>query len=87
MQLTVKEALWGFFDKLNDRPPFKRRAVVQFVKEAPKGFFDSKLHDGWGTVSWEKVSPSVMRGFFLRLVFPEMTDFHLTATSADDAAL
>ncbi|WP_297213035.1 hypothetical protein, partial [uncultured Flavonifractor sp.] len=39
-------------------------AILPLINEKaqPKlDFFDKRLHDGWGSISCEKVTPSVMR--------------------------
>ena len=49
----------------------------QPVKEAPRGFFDKKLHDGWGSLSWEKAAPSVMRSVISQAHVPRNDGFSI----------
>lgn len=49
----------------------------QPVKEAPRGFFDKKLHDGWGSISWKKAALFVMRSVISQAYIPRNDGFSI----------
>ena len=65
------------FSKGSGGSPSAAPTPFQFVEEAPRGFFDRKLHDGQGSISWEKVAPSVMRSVISEAYSPRDDGYSL----------